>query len=42
MGGLAGGGEGGLGIAVDGAGNVYTTGFFNGTPDFAPAQMYII
>lgn len=36
MGGLAGGGEGGLGIAVDGAGNVYTTGFFNGTVDFDP------
>ncbi|MCH8890811.1 MAG: hypothetical protein IH827_07025, partial [Myxococcales bacterium] len=26
----------GLGVAVDGAGNVYTSGFFQGTADFDP------
>ena len=31
-----GGGDSGAGIAVDGGGNVYTTGFFHGTADFAP------
>ena len=27
------------GIAVDGSGNVYTTGDFNGTGDFDPAAL---
>ena len=32
-----GGETGGLGIGVDGSGNVYTTGFFSGTVDFDPS-----
>lgn len=32
----AGGNEGGVSVAVDAAGNIYTTGWFNGTVDFDP------